>query len=205
MWWSGGASKVNPPFPSSSSSVCCGSLLALVLADSGVLFLSGVASCLRQFISMVSQIISHSTPNSTIVMANSTKQNKKPTAVVDTPLYECVPVNWLWLPAPLRKILGHIVVTTFSLTFLSVPISLIFVTPYMLRNYPIICGVYLSSLVMSMLLPLKEWEYARVICQLTYELYGVSCNLSPKEIDERIQLGKKGQYIIGMRKCNYLI
>lgn len=115
-------------------------------------------------------------------------------------LYECVPVNWLWLPAPFRKVLGHLVVTTFSLTFLSVPISFIFLTPYMLRNYPIVCGVYLGSLVLSMLMPLKEWEYARVICQLTYELYGVSCNLSPKEVDERIQLGKKGQYIIGMRK-----
>ena len=63
-----------------------------------------------------------------------------------------------------------------------------------------ICGIVLSSLVMSMLLPLKEWEFARVICQLTYEIYGVSCNLSPKDLNDRIALGQKGQYIIGMRK-----
>lgn len=122
-------------------------------------------------------------------------------AEADATLHECVPVNWLWLPKPIRLVLGHLVVTFFSLTFLSVPISLIFITPYMLRNYPIVCGVFLASLVMSMMVPLKEWEYARVICQLTYELYGVNCNLSPKDIEERIALGRKGQYIIGMRKC----
>jgi hypothetical protein len=129
---------------------------------------------------------------------------KKGSAGVEqaTTLYECVPVNWLWLPAPFRKVLGYSIVTLFSLSFLSVPISLVFVTPYMLRNYPIVCGLYLSSLVMSMLVPLKEWEYARLLCQLTYELYGVSCNLSPKEVEHRIQLGKKGQYIIGMRELN---
>lgn len=118
----------------------------------------------------------------------------------DAPLFECVPVNWLWLPKPFRLLLGHLIVITFSLSFLSVPICLIFITPYMLRNHPIACGIVLASLVMSMVMPLKEWEYARVLCQLTYELYGVSCNLSPKDIEHRIALGQKGQYIIGMRE-----
>ena len=133
-------------------------------------------------------------------MGKSAK-SKKEGSISDEPLlYDCVPENWLWLPKPLRLTLGHILVTVFSLSFLSVPISFIFITPYMLRNYPIVCGVYLSTLVMSMLVPLKEWEYARVICQLTYELYGLKCNLSPENIEERLDLGQKGQYIIGMRK-----
>ena len=130
----------------------------------------------------------------------SSTSKKKGCKDTEPQLYECVPVNWLWLPKPFRLVLGHLLVTAFSLSFLSIPISLIFVTPYMLKNYPIICGLYLSALVMSMLVPLTEWEYARVLCQLTYELYGLTCNLSPEEAEERIRLGEKGQYIIGMRK-----
>lgn len=132
--------------------------------------------------------------------SSMTKEMKQKNDEGAPPLYECVPVNWLWLPAPLRKVLGHAIVIVFSLSFLSVPISFIFLTPYMLRNYPIVCGVYLSSMIMSMLVPLKEWEYARVLCQLTYELYGTTCNLSPKDVEDRISMGQKGQYIIGMRE-----
>ena len=122
----------------------------------------------------------------------------KKESVADAKLYKCEPVEFLWMPKPLRKMCGWIIVTLFATSFLSIPLSCILLVPAVWRNAPISASVYLGLLVISMLLPMKEWAYARKICQLTYEIFDFSANLDEKKRREAILAGETGQYIIGM-------
>jgi hypothetical protein len=113
-------------------------------------------------------------------------------------LYKCVASDWLWLPKPLRLALGWTVVVAFSLSFLSIPFSCFLLIPYVWRTFPIFAGLYLLALIGSFLLPLKEWPPARKWCQLTYEVFQVSGNLSPEKLQQAIEEGEKKRFMIGM-------
>lgn len=113
-------------------------------------------------------------------------------------LYRCEPVDWLWLPKPVRIALGWVVATIFSLTFLSIPICAIFLVPSFWRTFPKLATFLLASVFLSVLLPPKEWKIMRRVPQLLYELYDFSCNLSPETCRKLVMEGDFKQYIIGM-------
>jgi len=104
-----------------------------------------------------------------------------------TQLYACVPSSWLWMPKWARLTLGWISVTIFSMTFLSGPITLLLFLPQAWSFAPSLSKLFSASVVISYLLPLKEWPYFRRVGQLWYEIFQVSTNLSIDEVKERIQ------------------
>jgi hypothetical protein len=129
----------------------------------------------------------------------STKNKKSSAAGSDSAeLYQCVPVDWLWLPRPLRLALGWMIIILFSLSFLSIPISLFLLIPAVWRTFPMIASSYLIALIASFLFPLKEWPYARKWCQLTYEVFQVSGNLSQERLLKAIEDGEHKRFMIGM-------
>ncbi len=113
-------------------------------------------------------------------------------------LYKCEPVDWLWLPRPIRISLAYITTTLFSLTFFSIPFSACFLLPMTWRKFPILSTIYVGSLILSMLLPLKEWPFFRKLGQLWYELFDFRCNLSKEAIDRIIIEGSTHQFIVAM-------
>jgi hypothetical protein len=127
-------------------------------------------------------------------MSKESTEKKNAEAV----LYKCEPVEFLWMPKPIRKMCGWIIVTVFATSFLSIPLSCILLIPAIWRNAPVCASIYLASLVISMAMPMKEWPYARKLCQLTYEIFDFSCNLSDKQRRDVIIAGDTAQYIIGM-------
>jgi hypothetical protein len=122
----------------------------------------------------------------------------EPAATKAPLLYKCVASDWLWLPKPLRLTLGWIIVILFSLSFLSIPFSCLLLIPFIWRNFPTLAGFYLFALIGSFLLPLKEWPTARKWCQLTYEVFQVSANLSSEQLHKAIEEGEVNRFMIGM-------
>lgn len=130
--------------------------------------------------------------------SGSSNPSSSPSQIPPPQLYPCHPVDWLWLPRPLRLLLGWIIVILFSLSFLSIPLSLILLLPVVWRTCPIMASAYILSVIISYLLPLKEWPHARKWCQLTYEIFQVSGNLSPSELQKALEEGEKKKFMIGM-------
>lgn len=116
----------------------------------------------------------------------------------DPPLYKCIPIDWLWLPKPIRLLFAWLIVISFSLSFFSIPFSCILFIPYLWKYYPLTSFIYLILLLLSLIWPAKEWPYARKVCQLTYELFEVSGNLSPEQLNKAIEEGEKQKFMIGM-------
>jgi len=81
----------------------------------------------------------------------------KSTLANEAVLYKAVPVHWLHLPKFVRSILGWTTVLLFGFSFFTIPLCVVFLIPYVWRTAPITSGVCLGSVVLSMLLPLKEW------------------------------------------------
>lgn len=72
-------------------------------------------------------------------------------------LYRAVPVNWLWLPKPIRMALGWIYLVIFSLCFFSLVFALILLVPAFWRRYPLFAAGFAVSLIISLMLPAREW------------------------------------------------
>ncbi len=72
-------------------------------------------------------------------------------------LYRAVPVNWLWLPKPIRMALGWIYLVIFSLCFFSLVFALVLLVPAFWRRYPLFAAGFAVSLIISLMLPAREW------------------------------------------------
>lgn len=122
------------------------------------------------------------------------------TPTEDIKLYYCQPVYWrdeLKMPKIFRLIIGWITLIAFTMSFLSLPF--LFVIPFIFRYTPVFSTCYCLAAVISMLLPMTEWPWARKIGQLWYEIFNFSCNLSPAKLLEVVDKGLSvDQFIIGM-------
>lgn len=72
-------------------------------------------------------------------------------------LYPAVPVDWLWMPKPLRKGLGYLTMVLFAWTFFSPLMIVLLVIPYMWRHFPLFTAFQGALLALSFLIPLREW------------------------------------------------
>lgn len=72
-------------------------------------------------------------------------------------VYPCVPVNWLWMPKPLRKAIGYVTMCLFAWTFFSPLVGIALLVPAVWRTFPILASFSAIILVGSFLLPDKEW------------------------------------------------
>lgn len=135
-------------------------------------------------------------------LSNKQKDEAKSTlnnsSIKDTTLYKCEPKAVEWIPKPLRLILAYLTVCLFTFCFCSLPFCFVFLFPITWRLFPNFGYFYLSLIIISCLLPSREWETGRKIGQLWYELFDFHCNRSPKECIENIDKGDHNQYIIGM-------
>lgn len=82
--------------------------------------------------------------------------SKSPQKPSDT-LYKCVPVHWLSYPKPVRIVLGWITVLLYGWSFLTIPMCFLFLVPAVWRNAPVTAGILLGLVLLSMVMPLKEW------------------------------------------------
>jgi hypothetical protein len=112
-------------------------------------------------------------------------------------LHPTVPVDFLWIPRPIRKFVGYVTMTAFACSFLVIPVSAI-VLPLAFSSAPVLCGMWIASIFLSMLLPQTEWPAMRKLGQLWYELLQFSSNMNPDELIARIDEGDTSQFIIGM-------
>ncbi len=119
-------------------------------------------------------------------------------------LFKPEPVYWLWLPKPMRLILAYITITLFALSFYALPAAFLLVFPWTWRTFPLASSLYAISLIISYILPPREWPWARKIGQLWYEYCDFSCNVPPEYCagvtrDNQIIKGcEKEQLILGM-------
>jgi hypothetical protein len=79
-------------------------------------------------------------------------------------LYTCEPVDWLFLPKFARTILGWTTILIFGFSFLTIPMCSIFLIPQVWRYAPVFSGVCVSTVVLSMVFPLKEWYGVIYFC-----------------------------------------
>jgi hypothetical protein len=98
----------------------------------------------------------------------------------DAILYKCEPVDWMWMPKPLRTAIAMITLTLFACTFLVVPLLSIFLIPAVWRIAPLFSSCFVGSAVLSLLLPAREWEWGRRLGQLWYEVLDLHCNTPPE-------------------------
>lgn len=113
-------------------------------------------------------------------------------------LYPCEPEGWKKLPSSLRYIFGWISIILYTLGFLVVPISSILLLPWIWRNHATFATSIIGAMVVSLLLPPREWLAARTIGQLWYEIFQFSCNLSPEQRKAIIKKGHERRCIIAM-------
>ncbi len=104
-------------------------------------------------------------------------------------LYDCIPVDWLWLPKWMRLTLGYLTASVFSSLFYVGP-GLIFAAAAALvwRNWTLALA-FAAPVVLSFVLPLKEWPWARKLPQLWYEVFSIRHNVPPHMQEMMIQLG----------------
>lgn len=126
--------------------------------------------------------------------------NSKANEGVKTPpvLYPAVPVDWLWLPRPIRKAVGWITVVLFALSFFTPIFALLLLIPAVWKAAPLTAGLFLVTLVLSFLVPPREWVAFRKVGQLWYEIFQFSCNVSPQEAVERMKYADQHQLILAM-------
>ncbi|RYZ15584.1 MAG: hypothetical protein EOO70_06500 [Myxococcaceae bacterium] len=72
-------------------------------------------------------------------------------------LYLCVPADWLWMPRPLRLVLGYVTMCLFAWTFFSPLLCLALLVPWVWRTFPRLALGSAILLVASLLMPMKEW------------------------------------------------
>lgn len=72
-------------------------------------------------------------------------------------LYPCVPVDWLWMPKPVRKVVGYVTMVLFAWTFFSPLLFIVLLVPAVWRSCPIMAGSCLALLILSFVTPQKEW------------------------------------------------
>jgi hypothetical protein len=99
----------------------------------------------------------------------------------------------------LRWICGWIYLICFSTIFLTLPLCSLLLFPVFWTpersKYSI---AILVSVMISMLLPVREWPYFRKLGQLWYEIFDFHCNLSPLTREKYVHAGDSNQFIIGM-------
>ena len=93
----------------------------------------------------------HQIFNSSIVVMSKTKDKQ------EAILYKCVPDYWKSFPKPLRLVLGWASVLTFGFSFFTIPLCFVFLIPQVWKSAPIFSSICLISVIISMILPLKEW------------------------------------------------
>jgi len=127
-------------------------------------------------------------------------------------LYPCEPDYWKnKFGRRTRIVIGYFLILIFELAFISIIWVPIFIfLPLFFDNLFTKClsALTLIALLTSLVLPPKEWIWARKLGQLWYELFSFSCNLSPAECQRFVDEGntdtelnpnnKSKQYIIGM-------
>eukprot|EP00906_Rhabdomonas_costata_P027719 RCo039337 len=113
-------------------------------------------------------------------------------------LHPAVPRDWLWLPRPLRLVLGWAYLVLFSLSFFGAVPVLLLVFPWVWRRFPYLAGGYLLCLAVSLTLPPREWKPFRKLGQLWYELFSFSTNISPEEALARVGYAEHHQMILAM-------
>eukprot|EP01031_Cornospumella_fuschlensis_P039267 gene39267-47788_t len=113
-------------------------------------------------------------------------------------LYPCVPANWLWLPRPLRIAFGYLTMCLFAWTFFSPLFCLALLVPWVWKTFPRLALGSAILLVVSYLVPMKEWHAFRLMGQLWYELLQVQANLGPEDISRRLDEAQKVQLILAM-------
>lgn len=82
---------------------------------------------------------------------------KKGTTTCEAKLYKCTPEYWKAYPKSLRLFLGWLTVLMFSFAFLTIPMCIVFFIPAVWRNAPVLSSICLGSVILSFLMPLKEW------------------------------------------------
>ncbi len=107
------------------------------------------------------------------------------TNVMERPpvLIKAVPIDWLWLPKPLRLILGWALLIWFTLLFFSIPSFFLLLIPYFWRgNMFYFSSAYLVAGIVSLLIPEYELVWFRKIFQLWYEIIDFKCNLNENDL-----------------------
>jgi hypothetical protein len=87
----------------------------------------------------------------------ATSSSPSPNTKRPPQLFRCVPTAFLWMPKPLRIALGWITVVLFALSFFSPLGAMMLLIPAVWRNFPGIAAFYAIALVLSCVMPLKEW------------------------------------------------
>jgi len=85
------------------------------------------------------------------------QENTQPAQKPEPKIYRCVPEAWLWLPKPARLVLAWITIIAFSLSFFSPIGAMLLAFPWFWKNFPILSACYAIALVISFLIPLREW------------------------------------------------
>ena len=106
-------------------------------------------------------------------------------------LYKCVPTEFLWMPRWLRLVCGWLLVGYFVSLFMVLPLAAAFLHPFFWTTVPrrVCSALYLVSMVASMYVPLKEWPALKPLAQLWYELFDISCSLSPDDRKAAVERG----------------
>jgi hypothetical protein len=114
-------------------------------------------------------------------------------------LHPCVPIDFLWLPLLTRKLLGTLTILIFVWSFLTIPVTVLFSLSLLrYRQSSWILSFFYGSLVLSLLLPMREWPIIRKVGQLWYELFDFSCNLNPALLKPFINESTEHQYVVSM-------
>jgi len=111
-------------------------------------------------------------------------------------LINCDPEYWYWLPRPIRRCLAWITISAYSLSFLSIPLSTLFLLPSLWVLAPKTMGTCAVLIATSLIMPLKEWPWIRKIGQLWYDEFQLRCNLSKEKRELLIESSEKNQYIL---------
>jgi hypothetical protein len=98
--------------------------------------------------------------------------------------------------------LGWITLMLFCLSFMALPIATLLLIPYVWRTFPWLAGTYLFSIIISYLLPLREWIWFRKIGQLWYEIFNFQVNVHPAQMTELASKAIKEKFIIAMVRKN---
>ena len=113
-------------------------------------------------------------------------------------LIPAVPIDWLWMPKPIRYVVAWITIVLFALSFFSPLFAMILLVPWVWRTFPLFAGLFSVSLILSFIIPPKEWPAFRKVGQLWYEVFQFSCNVTPAEVEELLNYCDSHQLILAM-------
>lgn len=106
-------------------------------------------------------------------------------------LHKAVPVDWLWMPKPLRVALGWATLIWFTLLFFSAPSFLLLLIPFFWRGYMFyFSSAYLTAGIISLLTPEYESVWLRKVFQLWYEIIDFRCNLDESDVGYIVGYGE---------------